>query len=104
LHACAFEKDTELAPIDALWHLLNFFAPAVGVGLLAAAFAKVLWRSELKSVGWIRLSLWATLVSAAALVAGLIVFGHDGKMATYAAMVVACALTLWWVGFGPRGR
>jgi hypothetical protein len=22
-------------------------------------------------------------------------------MATYAAMVVACALTLWWRGFGP---
>jgi hypothetical protein len=25
-------------------------------------------------------------------------------MATYAAMVTACALALWWVGFGPHRR
>ena len=36
--------------------------------------------------------------------AGLAVFGHDGKMVTYAAMVVACALTLWWLGFGSKSR
>ena len=32
-------------------------------------------------------------------IAGLVVFEHDGKMATYAAMVVACAAALWWAGF-----
>ena len=36
-----------------------------------------------------------------ATVAGLVLFGRDGKMATYAGMVCACALTLWWRGFGP---
>jgi Flp pilus assembly protein TadB len=97
-------KDTRLGPVDALWHLLNFFAPAVGVGLLASALAKLLWRRELKGTTWRRLSLWATACCAAALVAGLVVFGHDGKMATYAAMVTACALALWWVGFGPHRR
>ena len=91
-------------PITAAWHLLNFCAPAAGVGLLAAAFAKLLWRRELKGVSWRRLALWATSGCAVALIAGLIVFGHDGKTATYAAMVAACALTLWWVGFGPRRR
>jgi hypothetical protein len=34
---------------------------------------------------------------------GLVIFEHDGKMATYSAMVVACAVTLWWVGFRNRG-
>ena len=33
----------------------------------------------------------------------LVIFESDGKMATYAAMVVACALALWWVGFRKRG-
>ena len=93
-----------MGPLDAIWHLLNFFAPALGVGLLAPTFAKLLWRRELKSVSWRRLTGWATLWCAGVLVAGLVVFGHDGKMATYAAMVGACALTLWWLGFGPMRR
>lgn len=91
-------------PLDAFWHLLNFFSPAVGVGLLSAGFAKLLWRRELKPVRWMRLALWATTGCAIVLVAGLVVFGHDGKMATYAAMVGVCALTLWLVGFGPLRR
>ena len=93
-----------MGPIDAFWHLLNFFAPAVGVGLLAGGLAKLLWRRELKAVAWMRLAGWAAVASAAVLVVGLVVFGHDGKMATYAAMVTVCALTLWWVGFGPLRR
>lgn len=93
-----------MGPIDALWHVLNFVAPALGVGLVAPALAKLLWRRELKRVSWIRLSAWSVAGCAGMLVAGLVVFGHDGKMATYAAMVAACALALWWVGFGPRQR
>lgn len=90
--------------LDAFWHLLNFLAPAVGVGLIASALAKLLWRRDLKSTRWIRLALWSTASCAAILIAGLVVFGHDGKMATYAAMVAACGLTLWVVGFGPPRR
>jgi hypothetical protein len=93
-----------LGPIDAVWHLLNFFAPAVGVGLIAAGLAKLLWRRELKAASWRRLALWASGGCALVLVAGLVVFGHDGKMATYAAMVAACGLMLWLVGFGPLRR
>ncbi len=90
--------------LDALWHLLNFFAPAVGVGLIASGLAKLLWRRDLKNAHWIRLALWSSAGCAAMSIAGLVVFGHDGKMATYAAMVVACAVTLWAVGFGPLRR
>jgi peptidoglycan/LPS O-acetylase OafA/YrhL len=93
-----------VGPIDAMWHLLNFFAPAFGVGLLAPAFAKLLWRNELKGVPWRRLAVWGVGACAVVLVAGLVVTGHDGKMATYAAMVVGCALALWLVGFGPLRR
>ena len=93
-----------MGPIDALWHLLNFFAPAFGVGLLTALMAKLLWRRSLNSASLKRLSAWAITGSALALLAGLIVFGHDGKMLTYGAMVLACALSVWWAGFGPRRR
>jgi hypothetical protein len=91
-----------LGPLDALWHLLNFFAPAVGVGVIASALAKLLWRRDLKAVAWRRLSAWAIGAGALASVAGLVVFTRDGKMTTYAAMVVACALGLWWAGFASK--
>jgi hypothetical protein len=90
-----------MGPLDALWHLGNFFLPALALGALAAAAAKLLWRRELAAVAWRRLAAPASLACAAVVLAGLVVFGRDGRMATYAAMVVACALTLWWRGFGP---
>ena len=93
-----------MGPTDVLWHLLNFFVPALGVGVAASLMTKLLWRRELKGVSWSRLCVWATACGAIVLFVGLIVFGHDGKMATYGAMVIACAATLWWVGFGPRRR
>jgi hypothetical protein len=93
-----------LSFLDAVWHLLNFFAPAVGVGLISAASAKLLWRRELKGVRWARLAMWASAGCATVLVAGLVAFGHDGKMATYAMMSGTCGLTLWAVGFGPLRR
>jgi hypothetical protein len=93
-----------LTPVDAFWHLLNFVAPAAGLGLMTASFAKLLWRRELQPVSWLRLSAWAASGSTAALIAGLVIFGHDGKMATYAAMIACCSLALWWAGFGSRRR
>ena len=90
-------------PVDAFWHFANFFAPAVVTGFIAAGATKLLWRRELAGIGWGRLGGWASAAMAAVLMLSLVIFGHDGKMATYAAMVVACALALWWVGFRHRG-
>lgn len=88
--------------LDGLWHLFNFLAPAVAVGLLAASATKLLWWKLLRTVAWSHLAAWAVAGSAAALVAGLVWTGRDGKMVTYAAMVVACALSLGWAAFGRR--
>jgi hypothetical protein len=90
-----------MGPVDALWHVLNFFAPAFGVGVLAAGLAKLLWWRVLRPASWWRLSLWASAACGAALVAALVLFGRDGKMAGYAMMVAACALSLWWGAFRP---
>ena len=89
--------------IGASWHLLNFLAPAVGLGMIAAALAKLVWRHELRATRWRRLALWGAGAGLLVLIAGLVVFGRDGRMATYAGMVVACALALWWAGFATRG-
>jgi hypothetical protein len=91
-----------MGPLDAFWHLANLFLPALALGALTAALAKLLWRRELASVRWRRLAGAAGAASALVTLAGLVLLGRDGKMATYGAMVVACALTLWWQGFGRR--
>lgn len=93
-----------MGPLDALMHLGNLFLPAVALAALAAALAKLLWRRELAPVSFKRLALPAAIACAVVTLAGLVVFGRDGKMATYAGMVLACAFTLWWRGFGPGRR
>ena len=91
-----------MGPLDAFWHVMNLFGPALMLGALAAALTKLLWRRELTHVGWLALAGPASAACAMVVLAGLVLFGHDGRMATYGAMVAACALTLWWQGFRPR--
>lgn len=80
---------------ELLRHLLNFAAPAFAVALLVALAAR--WLLPASS----RRPLWASFVinflaGLAVLGAGLWYFGRDGKMATYAALVLAVA-TIQWV-------
>ncbi len=93
-----------MEPLQALWQLTNLLLPAILLGGVAAALAKLTWRRELARAAWWRLARDASLVCALVLVAGLVITGHDGRMATYAAMVTACAVTLWWRSFGPGRR
>ncbi len=76
-------------------HLLNFAAPALVVGALTALLARVFIKK-----GPARQALYAQaainfVAGLVALLAGLVVFGHDGKMATYAVLVLACASSQW---------
>jgi hypothetical protein len=91
-----------LGPLDAVWHLLNFFGPAFGVGCIGAAIAKLVWRSDLRTKSVLRLAAWSTAAAATGLVAALVVFGRDGRMAGYAVLVASAALGLWWAAFGTR--
>ena len=84
---------------DAFWHLTNFFAPALFLGAIGAIATRWIWRRELAAVGVVRLWAWASGAAALASIVGLVVFGQDGRMATYAAMVAASALALWWAAF-----
>ena len=85
-----------MGPIDALWHLLNLFGPAIGLALGVPTLAKWIWRRELAALPWRRLALRVALATAAATVAALLLLGRDGRMAGYGLMVLAAAVPPWW--------
>ncbi|TFZ04013.1 hypothetical protein [Ramlibacter humi] len=83
-----------MGPLDLLVHVCGFLAPAAFLALVLPPMARLMLR-RLKGPAW----PWQMLVvfAAAALVlgAGLWFFSRDGKMATYAAMVVVSAAAQW---------
>jgi hypothetical protein len=79
-------------------HLLNFVMPALAMAVLVPTLARLVWWKALGSAGWWRQVRWCALFNALVLVVGLIVLGRDGAMATYAGLVLASALTVWWTG------
>jgi hypothetical protein len=93
-----------MGPFDALWHLLNLFAPALGVGLLASVGTKLLWRRHLAAVPWKWLAAWACGTGMLVSLVMLVLLGGDGQVLGHAALVLACSLALWWAGFGPGRR
>ena len=80
-------------------HLLNFMAPAAFVAVLLVLlprFFSGFFKSKRPLAQAIRMQLAIVFVAnMAVLVAGLLIFGHDGKMLTYAALVVVAALCQW---------
>ncbi len=89
--------------ISQLGHLLNFIAPAIAIGLLVAALAPTLMKKARPNHSWLTQSAINTVACALVLLGGLAVFGHDGKMETYAAMVLVCASSQWIAAKGWRG-
>lgn len=78
-------------------HLANFIAPALGVALLLWLMPR-LWPKARKGKWGARSELLALVVlGVAALLAGLVVFGRDGKILSYAALVLAQGSLSWWV-------
>jgi hypothetical protein len=80
---------------SAVFHLMGFLAPALGVAVLL--WLGLLWRrGRRKSVGKPGRQLgWLVLVGMVVLLAGLVYFGRDGKMATYAVLVLAQGTLAW---------
>ena len=79
-------------------HLLNIMAPAAVMAVLLVMLNRLgslLFRSKDLEVPDLTTSLAIIfIINVGVLSAGLVVFGHDGTMATYAAMVVGAALAL----------
>jgi hypothetical protein len=87
-----------LSPLDFATHLLSFVAPALAVAVLVGLAGRfVLPRAGRPQRWWLPFVL-NFLAGVLALAAGLWYFGRDGKMATYAAMVLAIATCQWLSG------
>ena len=86
-------------------HILNFLAPAAFAAVLLVLLAQVFGRFFKSKVPPAQ-TIYAQaaiifIVNTAILIAGLVLFKNDGKMATYAAMVLGSAACQWvmWRGW-----
>ena len=80
-------------------HLLNFIAPAAFVALLLVLLSRLSFglfktKQPLASAWWAQEAI-IFIVGMLILTTGLLVFGRDGKMMTYAALVLGAALCQW---------
>lgn len=92
-----------MGPFDLFFHLIGFAAPAVAVAALVAFGARVVMPGPAATRSWWLQSAINSIVGVLTLAAGLWYFGVDGKMATYAALVLAVASCQWLTGRGWRG-
>jgi len=84
-------------------HLLFFFLPALALALFCVGCGTWLFRPG-AGLPWTRRWAWNAAAGALVLVAGLVVFDNDGKMATYAALVMVSATVEWLLQKGWRAR
>ncbi len=91
-----------MGPWDAFNHLLNFVAPAAAMALLLALSGRIFGSKTPLALTWWARAAIVFVVGVAVLVAGLVVWGRDGKMLTYAALVLACATCQWVLVRGWR--
>ena len=97
-------SSTAMDAWDLIIHWANFLVPAFAVGTLVACAGAV--RRTHGSRGawsWPVQAAVNALLGSAALALGLWFFGRDGKMLSYAGLVLAVALAQWWGG-RPRAR
>lgn len=84
-----------MGPLDVFNHLLNFAAPAAAMALLLVLSRRFIHSTAPSMLpGWLHAGV-VFGVGLATLLAGLVVWGRDGKMLTYAGLVVACATCQW---------
>jgi hypothetical protein len=81
----------------ALLHLCQFVLPAVFVGGIVALLAPKILRIKTSRTYSKLMKQWFlnSLAGTAALAAGLWFYSVDGKMMTYALMVLCCAVVQW---------
>ena len=80
-------------------HVLNLLMPALVIALLLVTFSRLFYGFSGSKRAFAQ-SLWVQfainfIVGLSVLVAGLVMFGRDGKMLTYLALVLASALCQW---------
>lgn len=91
-----------MGPLDVANHLLNFAAPAAALALLLALVGRFFGPKRTPALAWWAQMAMVFVVGVATLAAGLWWLGRDGRMLTYAALVVATATCQWLLVGGWR--
>lgn len=87
-----------MGPLDMLIHLAGFAAPALVLAPLLALAGRLMGSGARSPAGWWTHTGLNAVAGLVVLAAGLWHYGRDGKMMTYAALVVVMASTQWALG------
>ena len=91
-----------MGPFEQIIHTFNFMAPAWAVALLGVLVARLIARRwlPLASWSWLKQTVVSGVLGTAVLAGGLVLWGVDGKMATYSALVIVCGTAQWLMSKG----
>lgn len=81
--------------LDVTNHLVNFAAPAFFLALAMPLFARLTARDKAARLAFVVQSAVTFVAGLGVLLAGLWIWGQDGKMLTYLALVLVCGTTQW---------
>ena len=90
-----------MSPLDLLNHLFNLLAPAAGVALVLATLGSWSAGRGASRSRWLLAGI-DFVVGSLVLIAGLVIHGRDGKMSTYAVLIVVMASCHWLLVRGWR--
>ena len=91
-----------MGPLALLNHALNFMAPAAAVAAVLVVCARLGGAKSGSLAAWRQFAV-VFVVGLVVLAGGLVLWGRDGKMLTYAALVVAAATCQWSLSRGWKG-
>jgi uncharacterized membrane protein len=89
-----------MGPIAALTHLLSFAAPAISLALLVTLGAHFFMKKRPPALALSTQLAINIIANIVVLALGLWLMGRDGKMVSYAVMVVMCATSQWLMARG----
>ena len=91
-----------MGPLDLINHAINFVAPAAWLALLVPLLSHFVMKKRAVA-HTLRAQVAINFVfGLLALVLGLAIFGRDGKMLTYLAVVLSSATSQWFLLKGWR--
>ena len=88
--------------VDLFWHVAGFAAPALMLAPAMVLMGRFFGKKSAPALAWPAQAAINLIVCLGVLAAGLVLSGHDGRMATYAALVLASASTQWALGVWGR--